>query len=467
MEATEKKPWWKGITQPFVDLARAPRALWGINFITFFEGMVYFGFLGYLAMHFSDFIFQGVEGADVHSHFMVMILTAGITIMMFFLGGTADKWGARKTIITALVFLIIGRVIISAAPTLMGLKPAGLWSSLHIVTMLGILVISVGYGMFQPASYAGVKHYTTKKTSAMSYAMLYAVMNLGGFVPALAFLLRDDDYMGLGITGTYWVYTSVTLVALLGFYLILRKKVETRALEDAELARKADGEKEEVEEKKNPFQFSWRNVWVWIKNHPLANPKFAFFVFSLMPVRTLFVYNWLVMPQYINRSYTGFIGENFEVASNINPILIFILTPIITAFTLKKNVYTMMILGTAVMAAPAFLLGFGTSPALLFSYIIMMTIGEAMWSARFLQYAAEIAPKGQTGAYMGVAQFPWFLTKVLAPLYTGYLMTQYCPKEGTTSPETMWIYFGLIAIISPILLLVFRFWAGKDFKTAA
>jgi POT family proton-dependent oligopeptide transporter len=38
-----------------------------------------------------------------------------------------------------------------------------------------------------------------------------------------------------------------------------------------------------------------------------------------------------------------------------------------------------------------------------------MTIGEAMWQPRFLQYAAEIAPEGRTGAYMGVAQFPWFL----------------------------------------------------------
>ena len=61
-----------------------------------------------------------------------------------------------------------------------------------------------------------------------------------------------------------------------------------------------------------------------------------------------------------------------------------------------------------------------------------MTIGEAMWQPRFLQYAAEIAPEGRTGAYMGVAQFPWFLTKVLVPLYSG-LMLQTLRARPTAS----------------------------------
>ncbi|MCK7522696.1 MAG: hypothetical protein MZV64_35950 [Ignavibacteriales bacterium] len=51
--------------------------------------------------------------------------------------------------------------------------------------MLGIMGIILGYGIYQPACYAAVKQFTNEKTSAMGYAMLYAIMNLGGFLPGI------------------------------------------------------------------------------------------------------------------------------------------------------------------------------------------------------------------------------------------------------------------------------------------
>ncbi len=121
-EEKPKKPL-REIVQPFIDLAHAPRALWGVNLAYVLEGMVYFGMLGYLAMHFSGFIFQGIEHADEHSHNNVMLLTAGITIAMFFLGSVADKWGIRFALLAAFVFMLCGRTFISGAPTVLGLEP--------------------------------------------------------------------------------------------------------------------------------------------------------------------------------------------------------------------------------------------------------------------------------------------------------------------------------------------------------
>jgi POT family proton-dependent oligopeptide transporter len=99
---------------------------------------------------------------------------------------------------------------------------------------------------------------------------------------------------------------------------------------------------------------------------------------------------------------------------------------------------------------------------------VLMTIGEAMWSARFLQYATEIAPEGRAGLYQGVAQLPWFLTKFLVPLlYSGQAMERFCPAQGPKDTEQMWLIFGLIAITTPILLILAKGWVGKDFKTKA
>jgi len=207
----------------------------------------------------------------------------------------------------------------------------------------------------------------------------------------------------------------------------------------------------------------------WLANHPLANLKFFFFIFALIPVQTLFTYNWFVLPQYTSRAFSGsWIGEYFEIASNANPLLIFFAVPMIAALTQKVKVYKMMVLGTAVMAAPAFLLAFGPFPATLFGYIVLMTIGEAMWQPRFLQYAAEIAPEGRTGEYMGVAQLPWFLTKMLVPLlYSGWMMDRFCPAEGPKNTQLMWLIFGCIAVLSTLMLLAAKGWVGKDFKTKA
>jgi len=441
------------------------------------EGWVYFGIILYLAIYFAEFVFKGtVEKPDVPAGWMVGTLTAGITIAMFFLGFLADKWGARRAIITAFCLMLLGRSLLAAGPTFFG---AGGWfSPVWLFAAGGILLIVIGYGMYQPAAYAAVRQFTTPKTAAMGFAMLYALMNLGAVLPASLAPFRD----AFGIPPTIWVYVGLTVVALASTAIILSRRTVTRAIAEAKAEREqieAEETKDAAIDEKKPkgvevplaeelTEQKPSGIVNWLKNHPLANAKFSYFIFCLIPVQTLFAYVWLVMPIYVKRAYSGgWIGQYFEVVLSVNPALIFVLAPIVAALSQKVKVYKMMILGTFVMAAPAFLLAIGPIPWILFTYLFFMTLGEAMWQPRFLQYAAEIAPEGRTGTYMGVAQLPWFLTKVIAPLYTGTMLAHFCPEEGELNTETMWLVFGCIAICSTILLILAKPWIGKDFKTKA
>jgi MFS family permease len=153
------------------------------------------------------------------------------------------------------------------------------------------------------------------------------------------------------------------------------------------------------------------------------------------------------------------VSHYFEFFSNINPILIFILAPVVAGLTARANVYVMMIVGTLVMAAPTFLLVLGPFVVPFLAYILLMSIGEAMWQPRFLQWIAEVAPPGKTGMYMGIGQFPWFLTKFGTGLYSGYFVEKYIPRPETglpTNTEVMWLIYALIAMVSPIALILAR-----------
>jgi MFS family permease len=143
---------------------------------------------------------------------------------------------------------------------------------------------------------------------------------------------------------------------------------------------------------------------------------------------------------------------------------------LVAGLTAKADVYKMMIYGTFVMAVPTFLLAIGPNLYLFLTYVLVAAIGEAMWQPRFLQWIAEIAPEGKVGAYMGIGQLPWFLTKLITGLYSGYFIATYVPRPELGLPERsqiMWLIYAFIAIISPIALLFAKKWMKQSFKTKA
>jgi POT family proton-dependent oligopeptide transporter len=428
----------KEIVQPFIDLVHVSRALWGINLSYLLEGVTYFGVLGLLAIFFNQYI--GLD--DIHADFMVAIQSAGITLAMLFLGATVDFVGPRRALLLSLALMLVGRIFLAVSPDVGAAR--GMWTTAHLAALGGIFWIVLGYGIYQPACYAAVRYFTNKKTSAMAYAMLYALMNLGGFMPGL---LSPPVRKAFGIPGVFWVYVGLTV--------LLTTKAVREATQQTE---------KQVSEEKKPLR---EQVAHYIRNFPVRDARFLFFIFILIPVQTLFAHNWLTLPQYCNRAFTGVVSDNYEFFVNFAPLLIFILTPIVTALTSRRNTYAMMIVGTLVMAAPTFLLALGPNIVTLFAFLIITTIGEAMWSPRFLQWIAEVAPKDMTGIYMGIGQFPWFLTKLITGMYAGWFLSVYCPAgvpPAELHTETMWFIYGIIAMASPVGLILARRWMLRGFR---
>lgn len=513
----------KELKVTFTAFFKAPRALWGINIPYVLEGLVYFGILTVLGKYGSE----NVGLTDPQAGWVYGGVTGGITFAMLLLGGVSDKIGVRRSLALALFTMMLGRAIVAFSGTVnLG---QGITSPMFFTMAAGLLLMVAAYGLYQPAAYAGVKRYTNPQTAAIGYAVIYGLMNLGaffsGFISSNTRHLFELTFPPNGITAVFWVYSFLTGVAVLSTLLILTKRTDQNAVEQIAKEKAETVGQSNLENEKNQakvkinnnllyllstlflivgiyyiklliskeigaqFESILKSNWLYITllvligifgiweflrkrpDHPFLDIRFVFFIFILIPVQTLFAHNWLTLPYYLDRAFTGtVVSEYFEVFSNLNPILIFILAPIIAGLTARANVYKMMILGTFVMALPTFLLTLGPNVIILLSYILLMTIGEAMWQPRFLQWIAEIAPKGKTGAYMGIGQLPWFLTKVITSLYSGYFVANYIPKPEEGLPlrtEQMWLFYAFIAIISPLALVLAKKWMEKGMRQKA
>ena len=461
------------IPNPFTELVNsfralkgAPRGFWYTNYIYWLDGVAYFGMLTLLAMYFHDILGM----TDETGHKIVSAYMALITGFMLIFGPISDKLGVRKSLLISVVLYIIGRAALPLAPHFIPVDS----NALLAIVFIGLLLAAAGNGFMQPASYAGVRKFSDKETATMGYGLLYAGMNLGiVFIGFASSRIRSGldlggflSFEGFGIEGVMWFCVLVNVVMLLGLIFFFTPKVEQEAMQ-AGLDETESGEALHSSETDVSRSLTGR-VIDWFKTSPLSNSRFMFFIFALMPVQTLFAYQFLVMPQYVTRAFSDVVANNMEMIVNVsNPLIIVLGVPVITALTRKVPVYRMMIIGSLVSALPTFFFLLGPNFWLLMAYLVLFSIGEALWQPRFLQYAAELAPEGQTGAYIAFANMPWFMIKFIAGWYTGRMMDIYCPAEGALNTETMWLIYGLIAMISPVALVLARKWVGKGLQEKA
>ena len=427
----------------FKALATAPREIIGVNIVNIIEGMAYFGTLTYLMLFMSDNVGLG----DVHAGYIVTAFMMTVTISQLLFGGVSDKLGPKKALGIALCVLVWGRFVVGFSEPVFGASGNGLMSPFFCVVSVNLLAVGLSYGLYQPAIYSVTRQFSNEKTSAVSYALLYAGMNLGAFIIGLILPhIRKFSAESMGTNGYSGSLIFIAAIMVFGFlaYWLFIARSKNKPFNPA-----TDDSEDQTTKKKG--------------KHPLLDLRFDFFIFILIPVQTLFAYQNILIPAYLERCYTAYptISGNFETFSNLNPLIVFVAAPVIAALTARANVYKMMIIGTLVMAVPTFLLCLGETPVTFLTFVLFMSLGESMWQPRFLQHVAEIAPKDRVGAYMGIAQLPWFLTKFIVGLYAGHAMAEFIPEltEGVTqNPQMMWFIFACIAMVSPIGLILGKNW---------
>ena len=511
--------------ETFVAFAKAPRALWGVNIPYVLEGLVYFGILTILGKYCSENVqLSDLHAGWVYTGLTGGITLA----MLFLGGVSDKIGVRKALILAFLAFIVGRGLIAVSGTFSLGhgvLSPMFFTMALGLLITLLAYGLYQPAAYAGVKRYTNPK--TAAMGYSVIYGLMNLGAFFSGFVSPMVRHRFENVFPPNGLTAVFWTYTLLCVGSLLITLLILTKKTDRLAVEriqreagEMEAPEEKNNEKPQPD---NPTQRApinqmpliglltvvgvflvlallthggvidaWMSVpvrsrvlrmpWPWLgvlafgaaavveflrvrPDHPFRDARFTFFIFILIPVQTLFAHNWLTLPYYLDRAFRGsVVSHYFEFFSNINPILIFVLAPLVAGLTSRANVYKMMIAGTLVMAAPTFLLALGPMVIPFLVYVLLMSIGEAMWQPRFLQWIAEIAPPDKTVLYMGIGQFPWFLTKFGTGLYSGYFVEHYIPRPETGLPMNtgvMWLIYACIAMISPVALILARNWMAK------
>lgn len=454
-----------GYFKDFGVLRETRKEYWGIQIINFLDCTAYFALLTIASVFLSDDL--GLN--DRAAGYSITAFTSAVSILLLFSGMTTDWLGVRRS----LNFALGGQLVLRLAMVWVGLTPSlphrGLIAS--VILFLMAPFIAGLQTVFQSAT----NRYTTRKSRGAGFNLWYLFMNIG----AAAAGFSIDIVRKLMHVGDVHIFTLGVAMAVLSIITAkLLVKSEEQLVDPDEPPEEQARDKKVV--RKNPFK-EWREM----ARQP-ALWRLLVLVGLIVGVRAVYVYLYLLMPKYWLRT----IGPDaaFGTLNAINPIGIIIGIVLFIPFSNRFPVFKMLVYGAMIssvsllpMALPWTLYGLSIGQAhylMALLCMVLLTIGEVVWSPKLYEYTAVIAPKGQEGTYLGISLLPWFLAKTIVSALSGHLLDRWSPETVTVGghsiplqqamiahqldywhrPEAMWLLLGGYALGSCLIAALLEKW---------
>ncbi|HBB67995.1 MAG: MFS transporter [Elusimicrobia bacterium GWA2_56_46] len=425
--------------------------------------------------------------SDQKAGVVIAVWSSLLTISTVMVGSLVDAVGIRKSLLTGFGLCVFGRFVMA------------FFAIQWIAVPFGLFPLALGEALQTPVMVAAIRRFSTTRQRSIAFSIYYSMMNVGFAAAAWTF---DKVRAGLGEYGHYAIpFTGIQIstyqtIILLGLLFTIPNLLITYFALRAGVEATDEGVQIRAEEPKYPgvpflraMLFSFRDAlrdWARIFSSLWIQPAFYRFLafFGLVVFVKLILYHmYYTFPKFAIRE----LGEGAPIGhifGLLNAVIVVILAPVVGALTQKFSAYKAVVIGTAITALSVFFMA--APPALFQSLadgwlgnlightwlglsgpvhplyvaivlcVVMYSIGESFYSPRLYEYPAAIAPKGQEGSYLALSMLPYFVAKFFVGSISGFLLARYCPAEGPRDSQTIWLIVGLMALITPVGLLLAR-----------
>ncbi len=405
---------------------------WVVIMMEFFERGSYYGMMSILSVYMTDQLNFTKESVGVIKSTIQPLLY----ILPILAGAIGDRFGYRRTLTFAFIFLGLGYFLTSQ-------------TSSYPLVFASLVIMGIGAGAFKPMISGTIARETNESNSTLGFGIFYWSINLGAFLFPLILVPYIKNAFG-------WEYVMVasaigTASMLIPTFLIYKEP------------KKPENTKTLPEVLKGMVL-----VLTDVKFIGLIVIYSGFWIlyFQMFDSVLWYVQEYVIKPggaASLNSFVNGLLSSiglninwqfDIEHVTVINAGTIILLQIIVSNIVKNTKALPTMIVGISMGTLGMAVLAISTDIWVFIIGIVVFSIGEMTAHPKFISYVGLIAPEDKKALYLGYA----FLYGVIGSSIGGVLGANLYVHfvDNLNQPSTLWIIFSMIGVVTIIGLLLYN-----------
>lgn len=407
---------------------------WTVIVMEFFERGSYYGMMSILSVYMVDQLNYSKESVGVIKSTIQPLLY----ILPILAGAIGDRFGYKKTLTFAFIFLGLGYFLTSQTTE-------------YSMVFASLVIMGIGAGAFKPMISGTIARETNQSNSTIGFGIFYWSINLGAFLFPLILVPYIKNAFG-------WHYvmlasaigTTAMLIPTLFIYKEPKKPASTKN-----------------------FAEVLKGMVMVLTDVRFISLIVIYSGFWILYFQMFDSVLWYVQKYVdatsLNNGVNGLfasVGINLnwkfdiEHVTVINAGTIIILQIVVSNIVKNTKALPTMIVGITMGTIGMAVLAISANIWVFMIGIIIFSIGEMTAHPKFISYVGLIAPEDKKALYLGYAFLYGVLGSGIGGILGANLYVHFV--DNLNQPGTLWLVFSMIGVVTIIGLILYnKFLAPK------